>query len=59
MLMIYSRFVEVLELDDVLVAVVLGLADEDDELLWVVLGVLVETILLELDEDDEGGKHCE
>jgi len=44
-------------LDDVLAVGVL--LEAVDELLWIVLELLVDEVLLELDEDDDDGKHCE
>ncbi len=47
--------------DDIVVALapLLPELDDDDELLWVGPGILVDEVLLELAEDDEGSRHCE
>jgi len=35
------------------------LEDVDVLILWVVPGLLVDVVLVEVTEDDEAGKHCE
>ncbi len=56
-LILYSRLVEVVELDDVLAAVVV--LEPVDEVPFVALELVVWPVLLKLDEDDDGGRHCE